>query len=253
MRVAPSTTLGSGIVNRRTNAGRQVGVTASVRLRTRQVRLLLKPSLRAVRWVPLIVIAPLGFAIVRMGLHERARTGEAPLAVAGVLLAVWIGFVLDDPAAESVSAVPTPLLFRRGIRIAMALPVVWVLWSALSVYAAQGWKTPSLATAFAAQLIVALACAALGIRVTGQEHGGLFAVGGLFVVSFLLPQILGLPVALDRVTSTWSQLYGRSIVIVVAGLITFLVASEGRGRRGVMSMIRRLWSRPPVVAGEKVR
>jgi hypothetical protein len=199
------------------------------------------------------LIAPIGFAIVHTGLREKASTGEAPLAIAGVLLAVWIGFVLDDPAAESVSAVPTPLLFRRAIRIAMALPVVWALWGALSVYAAQGWKTPSLATAFAAELIVALAFSALGIRVTGDEHGGLFAVGGLFVVFFLLPQIFGIDVSLDRVTSSWTDLYGRSIVIGVAGLLTFLVASEGPGRRGVVSVIRGLWSRPPVVAGERAR
>lgn len=215
-----------------------------------QARLLLRPALRTIRWVPLAVIAAAGFLIVWSGLRHGGDARAQHLPLAGALLAVWIGFLLDDPAAESVASVPLPLVSRRGVRILLAVPAIGLAWMLLSLQADIAGKAVTLTTAFAAQVVVALGFAAVGTRVSGDERGGPVAVAGLFFVFLVLPLLLKVPMTLDPLTDSWHHLYGRWVWLGGAGLLLFLAASADPGRRGPVSWLRGRRARPEMIATE---
>lgn len=180
----------------------------------------------------LVCIVPVGLAVVH-GEPDGGPSRETLLLLAGFLLAVWIGFLLDDPAANIVASLPTPLLFRRVLRVAVVLPPVWTAWMSFAWYAHAGPATHYAAVEFAARLAVALGLAAVGTRVAGEEHGGLFATGGLFLIFVALPiALLSVP-ALALREPTFAYRYGRWIVTGVVGLAGFASESRDAARRGL--------------------
>jgi len=223
-----------------------------VRIPTRvaQTRLLLRPALKTIRWAPLILIVGIGFLVVWSGLRHDGDASVKHLPMAGGLLAVWMGFLLDDPAAESVASVPFTVVSRRGVRILVAVPVVGLAWVLLSLQADVAARWATLTTAFAAQLLVALGCAAIGAKVLGPGRGGPVAAAGLFLVFVVLPLVFKVPLTLDLLTDSWNNLYGRSLLSGAVGFVTFLGASADPGRRGLVAWLRGASTRPMVAARE---
>lgn len=216
--------------------------------RVSQARLLLKPALRTIRWLNLAVMVPIGFLIVYAGHHHGGDPSVASLPASGVLLAVWIGFLLDDAAAESVTSAPTRLIVRRTVRIAVGIPGIAIAWTLFVMYANGAEKATTLSMALAAAALVALGFAALGTRVGGNGRGGPTAAAGLFLVFLVLPLVFKVSLTLDPRTDSWHHLYGRWLWIGAAGLVTFLFASADPARRGPISWMRGGWRHPvPVV------
>lgn len=217
-------------------------------IRIRQAALLVRPVVRTVRWPALGVIASIGSLILYGGKHSAEGIGELHLYAAGLLLCVWTGFLIADPAAEITAGVHLPLLERRAVRMAVALPVVWAAWGSLSWYAGLGPRTGPLAAPFAAQLAVALALAAVGEHVAGRDRGGLLAAGGLFAVFFVLPLALRITLSLDPARQTWGHLYGRWIAATGIAFAVFLVASTDPARPRPLRIWKLRLARSPAVA-----
>jgi hypothetical protein len=219
-------------------------------IRVRQAGLLVRPAVRTVRWPALAIIATIGGLILYGGKHSGEGIGEVHLYAVGLLLGIWTGFLIADPAAEISAGVPLPLLERRAVRVAVALPVLWAVWGLLSWYAALGPRTGPLAAAFTSQLSVALGLAAVGEHVAGQERGGLLAAGGLFAVFFFVPLAFRLTLSLDPAGQTWAHLYGRWIAVAGLAFLVFLAASADPARPRPLAIWKLRFARSPAVAEE---
>lgn len=203
------------------------GMKASTRLR--RAGLLVPPMVRTIRWSALCAVAPTGVLLLYAGKHSAEGVGELHLYAAGLLLGVWTGFLIDDPAAEITAGMPFQLLARRAVRIGVALPVVWAVWGSLAAYAGLGPRTGPLSVAFASQLAVSLGLASMGAHVAGRERGGLLAAAGLFVVFFVVPLAFRLTLSVDP-GQTWALLYGRWIAVAAIAGFVFLAASVDPAR-----------------------
>lgn len=234
--------------NRGRCAARQEDVRLSIR--SRQAGLLVRPTVRTVRWPALGVITSIGVLILYGGKHSVGGIGEIHLYAAGLLLGIWTGFLIADPAAEITAGVPPPLLARRAVRIVVALPLVWAAWGTFTWYAGLGSRTGPLAVAFASQLTVALGLAAVGEHVAGRERGGLLAAAGLFAVFFVVPLALRLTLSFDPAGETWAQLYGRWVAVAGVAFLVLLAASADPARRRPLGNWKLRFARSPPVAGE---
>src|SRR5712691_10281805 len=145
------------------------------RLRWIQARLLVRPAARTIRWLPVPVSGAVGFLIVYAALHSKGEIGflrahhglsdaALHLPIAAVVLCLSAAFVLDDAAAETIGGVPTPLLLRRGVRIAAGLPLLAVLWAGVVAYAGFEPIVGAMWVLFAGMLALTLALAAIGAR-----------------------------------------------------------------------------------------
>ena len=189
--------------------GQLLRVGAAVLLtRCRQVIDLVRPTARAMSWHPPLWAAVLALAYVAYeapGAYIGYRL--LVLRVAALLICMGAAFVLDDPTEETLGHVPTPLVLRRGLRIALLLPLLAVAWFGLvqlagDVAPKDGGPLPvgDLTVEVTTLLVVALCAACIGARLASDRLGGIAAAPillGLVAVAMLLPgdqkMILGSP------------------------------------------------------------
>lgn len=170
----------------------------------RQARLLALPSLRTMHWPAL-----LGVGAAAAGLLTLPGQGGTLLLLAAAMLAAGVGFVFDDPAEVTVASVPMPLLARRLLRVALALPLVAGLWVLLVWYGGADASQPTLVLAALAALAGAV----------GARYGwvaGAAVPPALLVCSFALPERIGLLGAGDATTARWLVLLGIGIAAFYA-------------------------------------
>jgi hypothetical protein len=201
-------------------------------LRWFQARLLVRPAARTIRWLPVPACGALGFFIVYAGLHERGQTGFAHLPFAAVALCLSAAFVLDDAAAETVGGTPTPLLLRRGVRIAVQLPALLALWGAILAYAGFEQIAGAMWVEFTGMLALTLALAATGSRFIGGERAGMFSSPALLVILIAsgFVSTRWRPFPLDPISSGWFDLYGRWTIALVVSLVVFLITGRDPAR-----------------------
>jgi fluoroquinolone transport system permease protein len=210
-----------------------------MRLRTEQAGLLAAPEARTIRWRALLAVAPVSFLVVYAGMHDPGPSSHVRMPLAGLALALWAGFLFDDVAADTVRQVPTPLLLRRAIRIAMALPVLALAWVGLVWYGSSWEIAGTLTAGFVAQIAVALSLSAVGVTVIDVDRGGLFAAAGVFVVFIAAPLLMrGGILTPDPAERTWTWLYGRWIATSAVAIGVLLLASRDPAKRGVRALVR---------------
>jgi hypothetical protein len=190
------------------------------------------------------------FAILYLGLHSKQGIDVLHVFACGVLLAVWIGFLLEDPAAELTASTPPPLLARRAIRLLIAIPVVWAAWASLAWYSGFWSSSGTLAAAYASQLLVSLGLAGIGARFSDSRQSGLIAAAGLIALYFVIPIALRESVLPVAPPATIRHLYGRWIVMGISGLLAFLAAGADPARRPVGARSRLLAFRAPGLTRE---
>jgi hypothetical protein len=202
------------------------------RLRSIQARLLVPIAARSIRWPPVPACGALGFFIVYAGLHERGQIGNAHVPFAAVALCLSAAFVLDDPSAETVGGTPTPLLLRRGVRMAVQLPALLALWGAILAYAGLEQINGAMWIEFTGMLALTLALAAIGSRFVGDERAGVFAAPALLIVlaasAFVSPRWRPFP--LDPIGSGRFDLSGRWTIAFAASLVVFVIAGRDPAR-----------------------
>jgi len=195
--------------------------------RARQAALLARPVARTLPWLALVAAAALAFAVVRLGDAQTLQVRLAALA-----LCVGAAFLLDDPAAETIQSVPTPLLVRRLLRLALAAPALaasWVLVLQPAVHA-PAWE---LTLELGALLALAVAVAALIARGPGPALGGVAggpAVLVLFGLAALLPHRWALLVPGPE-DPRWTTAHARWAFVLAAGLGALVWASLDPVRR----------------------
>jgi len=141
------------------------------------------------------------------------------------VLCLGAAFVLEDAAVATVASVPAPLLFRRALRLGLALALVAASWTGLLWYgqAAQLWRpTLELAALFAVTLAVAASfegVAAASVLLT------------LFAAAWILPERFSL---FDEGAAAGRRWW----LIVAAGLGGFLYGSLDPARRRFTARMR---------------
>ena len=201
--------------------------------RARQAILLARPSVRTAAWVAVLPAGVLGLGVLTL---------DGPvvleLRLAAVALAAGAAFVLDDPAAETIAASPTPLLFRNLLRAALALPLVAALWTVLLLYAdvAPAW---ALTLELAAMLAATLAIAALAAPLVPDGRGGVAAAPALLVLlgaaALALPDGLTL-FAAGPLDARWGASHERWASVLVAAILAFVYASLDPGRARLLAL-----------------
>ncbi len=188
--------------------------------RAGQVAALGRPVARTVPWLALVGAAVVAVAVVRLG---EAQTLHVRLSA----LALCIGgaFLLDDPAAETLESVPASLLFRRLLRLSLALPVLAAAWALVVGSADVDRATWGLTLEACALLAVTLAVAA---RAGGVAAGPTLLA--LFGLAALLPSRWALLVSGPE-DPRWMAAHARWALVLAAGLAAFAWASLDPGRR----------------------
>jgi hypothetical protein len=181
---------------------------------------LVRSTFRVTSWQPLARVMAAGIAFVFIG--SRSGT-EARLTVAGVGVAATTAFLLDDSAAETVAASPTPLSARRAQRIAIAAVAVALWWAAATTAAAAqvdglALAGPTLEVGVLVLVAVGVSAAAatMGDRTAGGVTGAVVSVS-CFALT-LLPSRWWLPFPHDPTepgaTPRWLALLACSVALL---------------------------------------
>jgi fluoroquinolone transport system permease protein len=200
--------------------------------RLRQAALLLGPTAQTLRWAALPVVLVFTVGLVEL---ERRQPGLDlwALRAGAVLLAIWAGLSVDDPAEATVEATPFPPLGRRALRLLLALAALAACWALLLTRTLGVPPVGGVTLEAAALVAVALAAAAVASRLTADHQGGLAAapaVLGLVLGAIRLPRRLWLfPAPGDP---GWTAAHGRWAAVVGVAVVVLLLASLDPGRRG---------------------
>lgn len=152
-------------------------------MRARQARELAGLARGLLRWQPAAGAVVLGMAVVLRAPDQIWKEAVWSLRVMALLLALGAVFALDDAAADVVAAVPLPLSWRTGLRVAAAL--LWTLpgWTSALLVAGPYlsgewvlWSTLELAALLACGLALAAFLAGRGVA-----EPGVLAAPGLAV------------------------------------------------------------------------
>jgi len=208
--------------------------------RANQVVQLVRPTARAMPWGPLLIAGLLGAGYVRLQAPDRYVDHVIwVMRLAGLFICVGAAFILDDPTEDTIGHVPTPLILRRLLRVALALPAAGLLWLlsiglAGSIPDRYGGPLPvnDLTLEASAVFVVALAASSLGARLASDRLGGIVAspiVLALVAVALFLPEdqrlIIGSPhdPYWDKAHTTW-----KLALAIGGGAFVFLNGDPGR-------------------------
>ena len=156
---------------------------------------LIRPLVRAIYWLPLLVVTPIVPVLAGMlGMLEDALPPKLALVMlrtAGLLLGAAAAYALADQMAGSTAALPAPRWLRQWLRTALAGAYVALAWAATyamvttrSTGAPPWWDT----TVEAAVCVTAgLAGAAFLVRRVSERHAG--SAGAATLIALLLASL----------------------------------------------------------------
>ncbi len=234
--------------SRERGRGRLASPRWSIGRRLDQIELLFGQKARLVQWKPMAGAAAVGFFVLYQssGAWATGMPAIIPLRMAALLLCLGAVFLLDDPAAVTVASVPSPLRYRRSLRVLLVSPIVAAAWIGQLVYVfvhttnllhrdTEGllpvW---GLTLEMVAMMLTGLAIAALSTRWVPEGLGGVAAGPTLLV---LLGAAMFLP-------GQWSLFVGSvddpqwvashirwAVIAVVATLILMYGSRDPAARR----------------------
>ena len=183
-------------------------------------------------WAPAIA---LGLSVILVAVR---RGGFAiPVQATTILMAISVGFALDDPSYELVAPSPSSLLRRRGWRVLVLVPATAVAWMALVWWqgTSGSGETSVLTATFAGLMGLSLGVAGVAGRRSGGRGGPVVAPVILFalILSSALPRRWR-PMPMGDVPGGWSALYIRWWSVAVVGVLILLVSSRDPAGRRVL-------------------
>lgn len=206
---------------------------------------LLDQKTRLVRWKPILGGAAVGFVVLFQfsgALATSSISAIVPMRLAALVLCLGSVFLLDDPAAVTVAPVATPLRYRRGLRLILAVPLIAVAWMGQLIYVTRSIheEPPDMLTIWGltlelvAMMTMGLAIAALATWWVSEGLGGVAAGPTLLVIlgaaSFLPHRWTLFPGSMDD--PEWSAAHMRwAVVAVVAALLVAYSSRDPAARR----------------------
>ncbi|MDP9222460.1 MAG: hypothetical protein M3P18_01115 [Actinomycetota bacterium] len=217
-------------------------------IRARQVPHMLGPTLRAMPWGPFLAAGFLAVAYIWLEAPGRYVADRIQVLRLGALLAcLGASFLLDDRTEDTLAYVPTPLLLRRAVRVALALPVAATFWwlsikLAGQVPKAAGGPLPTedLTREPLAVLVIAFAASSLGSRIALDRLGG---VVGAPLILGILPVLVLVPQARQLVISSpadplWHHAHKIWGSVFLVALVMFIYWSGDAGRYSIRARLR---------------
>lgn len=218
-------------------------------IRRAQLVALRRATLHSVRWPPALAAALIvtALSIWRRAVFDDLGSALLALRTTAVLLALGAAFVLDDDAAVSIAAAPTPLWWRRMLRYAVAAIFVVPVWTGVVAYATfQQPGLPWLRLSLELTVLVALGltCGSVAARGWDMTDPGMAAalcvLGGAFVAAHLPPWV-GLFLQPDSAHWQASTLRWLALLIVCLAVLVATTRDPAHRRtsaRRVMTIAR---------------
>ena len=217
--------------------------------RAKQTLQLVRPTAKAMPWRPVIWAAVLAIVYVwkeAPGAYIDYRV--LVLRVAALLVCMGAAFILDDATEDTISHLPSPLLLRRALRVALLLPLVAATWFLL-VYLAgdvaprDGGPMPvgDITLEAATLLATALAAACIGARVTSDRLGGVAAAPillAVIAVALFLPGNYKLIISVGD--PRWADVHDTWRIALTVTVVVFVYVNRSPGTYRTMSHLRAL-------------
>jgi hypothetical protein len=204
--------------------------------RVRQAALLLPPVVRTLRLASLPVVLALAVGLAELN-RDKPSVDLWALRGGALLLAVWAGFALDDPAEPTVASAPFTLLARRALRVLLAVAALAACWALLLARTAGTPPVSGVTLEAVALVAVGLASAAVASRLTGDHLGGLVAgpvLLGLTLGATRLPPRLAL--LLSPGDPGWVDAHRRWAAVLAVAVGVLVAVSLDPGRRGLKAL-----------------
>lgn len=208
----------------------------SLRRWARLASALVPPTIRAIRWWPLLLALALGFGVLLLALRPKQVPDQVSLLlwlrVAAVFGALGVTFLLDDPSEPTTEGAAVSLLLRRAVRIALAAPILLAWWALiLSLCEATVPRLPVPVAALVLEAValttLALALAAIGARLAPERLGGVFAAPVLLLLVWGAT-VLPVPAALFVAPGApaWTGAHQRWAAVLVLAMVLLALASR---------------------------
>ncbi|MFF7136613.1 MULTISPECIES: ABC transporter [unclassified Streptomyces] len=152
-----------------------------------------------------------------------AWLGLALLRGAALVFALGLAFLLDDPARQLTTPVPTRRWVRTGLRVALVAPVAALWWTAALHLLPAGARPPvgAITLEAAATAALGLAAATLAVRCTDEPQPGPSVAAALLTVALLAPLLL--PARWDLFVQVgdpaWEAAHQRWTAVLVGALL----------------------------------
>jgi len=213
--------------------------------RGRQTLQLVRPTAKAMPWRPVIWAAALAVVYVwkeAPGAYIDYRV--LVLRVAALLVCMGAAFVLDDATEDTISHVPSPLLLRRALRVALLLPLAAAIWLFLvnlagDVAPRDGGPLPIGDITLEAGTLLVTALAAACVGSPSDRLGGIVAAPILLAIvaaALFLPgnfKII-IPVGDPR----WANVHNSWRIALAVALGIFVYVNRSPGAYRTISRIR---------------
>lgn len=151
------------------------------------------PLWRTLPWRALAAAGALGLLIAAFPHATGAEPApwQTLLLLRGTALigALGLAFLLDDPARHLTAPVPTPRLLRQALRVALVAPLAALWWTAVLLLIPSASRPPAAGVTLEALAVgaLALAAAALAVRLTDETRPGPFVAAFLLLTAVLVP------------------------------------------------------------------
>ncbi|MBZ6173958.1 ABC transporter [Streptomyces olivaceus] len=205
-------------------------------------RALVGPEWRTLPWRALAAAGVLGLLTAAVPAVAGAEPDpwQTLLLLRGVALigALGLGFLLDDPARLLTAPVPARRLLRQALRVGLVAPLAALWWTAALLLVPSASRPPAGDITLEAVVagVLALAGAALAVRLTDEARPGPFVAAFLLLTAVLAPLLAPEDWALfvQPDDPRWSTAHDRwAVLAVVVAAAGVLCGPEpvGRGRR----------------------
>lgn len=211
------------------------------------IRALLHPVLRSLPRRALAAGAALGLLITAapwlLSVSRDSWPGLTLLRAAALAFGLGLAFLLDDPARHTTAAVPIRRPVRTGLRVAFAVPLAALWWTAALLLVPENARPPVGALTLEAATVAALALAgaAVGVRCTDAAEPGIAVSAGLLCgglsAALLVPYRWALVVPVND--PRWDGAHDRwAAILVVAAVVGAASWAEPLRRRSAMPVRR---------------
>ncbi|MET7321969.1 ABC transporter [Streptomyces sp. NPDC005549] len=185
---------------------------------------LVGPLWRTLPWRALAAAGMLGLLVAATPLATGAEPApwQTLMLLRGSALigALGLAFLLDDPARHLTAPVPTRRLVRQALRVALVAPCAALWWAAVLLLTPSASRPPAGGVTLEALAVgaLALAAAALTVRLTDEARPGPFVAAVLLLAAVLAPLLAPEDWALfvQADDARWAVGHDRWAVLAVA-------------------------------------